>query len=88
MGVHEIPVAVSVQALPGPHGFPYGLLQNSVLVVVIGAAVGVVVGFLVTGALVGALDGFVATGATGAAIIVGDVAESEVRGVDSITHRH
>lgn len=94
MGAHEIPVAVSVQALPGPHGFPYGLLQNSVLVVPMGATVGAVVGFLVTGALIGALVGCFVMGATGAAVVVVVVFAVSVvmvvlvRGVASTRHRH
>ena len=95
MGAHEIPVAVSVQALPGPHGFPYGLLQNSVLVVPMGATVGAVVGFLVTGALVGALVGCFEMGATGAAVVVvvvvfavSVVMVALVGGVASTRHRH
>ena len=63
MGAQEIPVSVSVQALPGPHGFPYGLAQNSVLVVV--GVVGVFVN--ITGASVGVLVGAVTGTATGAA---------------------
>ena len=96
MGAHEIPVAVSVQALPGPHGFPYGLLQNSVLVVSMGAMVGAVVGFLATGALIGALVGCFVMGATGAAVVVvvvvvfavSVVMVALVKGVASTRHRH
>ena len=76
MGVQVIPVSVSEQALPGPHGFPYGLLQNSVLVMV---AIGVADG--------AALDD-VETGA--AAVNVVENVDSVVdRGVSSIwLHRH
>ena len=90
MGAQEIPVSVSVQALPGPQGFPYGLLQNSVLVVVVGV-VGVFVditgafdGVDVTGASVGALVGFDVTGASVGALVGFDVTGATVATGDGI----
>ena len=94
MGAQEIPVSVSVQALPGPQGFPYGLLQNSVLVVVVdvvgvfvnitGASVGVLDGVDVTGASVGALVGFDVTGASVGALVGFDVTGATVATGDGI----
>jgi hypothetical protein len=74
IAVHVIPVGVSVHALPGPHGLPYGLLQNTVLVVAptgaeaggfIGAALTffAAIGAKVGGAVGAALGFFVANGA-------------------------
>ena len=65
IGVQVIPVSVSVQALPGPHGLPYGLLQNSVLVVAMGVDVGALDGAIET---VGAGD--VVGGSTIAFVVI------------------